>query len=605
MVNKNIDSLILGYLYFCLFFIKIHTHVDTIISKNNLGDNAMNEEIYTQLARDGSSVFIVKVDNEKKVALNSLYSPDKEVKHFLKEFEGIEKKFVIIIGVGNGTVVKKLIDTHSFNNNVHFLIIEPFNNVKLEPEVADIIRKSIGRLSFYYQKDINSLVFSKYLSLFTSIEVSIHIHPNYLKAGKEYIQSLISTLREGIKVKEILNNTERKFALDWIFEPLLNTNVIEKAVNISHLKDKYAGETAVLVSAGPSLHMNIPFLKKMANTSHIFAVGPAIRPLLKHDIHPDFGLSIDSSETNYNTHFKDLDFNGTLIFETMSNHNIQREHSGKLVSSKALSDEVTSFLYEDHFGLPHSAPSVAIFTLLVVKFLGFKSVYLVGQDLALINGEYYSKGVQKHSGMADVKPEVVVEDNAGGEVGTTRALKLFLDAFNTLISSFEENSIEIFNVSKYGAKISGTMFVEPDHVEIKTPKKPIQIPDLFNLPNKSVQEFIEEIVAEFKQLKKEVSLASTDIKFIITSQKLSKSGTKKVLAKFNEIAGNRVMEKVILSNLTFMFNNIINKFVYFEEKSEYTDEDLFVLLKELSKLYGVVEMYLEEILNDPRINELF
>ncbi len=563
----------------------------------------MEDRIQTQIAKDGSSVYIYE-SNEKKTALNSLYSPEKEINRFLKELEGLEKKFAVIIGTGNGLVIEKLVQSDAYSDNIHFLFIEPFSEINLSQYTSNTILKNIDKLSFYKLDGFSSLVFSKFLAKFATISVSIHIHPNYLRANKGKVEEVIAILKEGIDVQRILNNTEQKFAVDWIVEPLLNLKVMDQSINLKHYKDQFQGETAILVAAGPSLQENMSFIRRMARFSHIFAVGPAIRPLLKNGIKPDYALSIDSSDTNYQTHFMDLLYDGTLIFETMSNHRIQKEHKGQLVDSMALLEQITSLAYRDIFGFPHSVPSVAIFALLVIEYLGFKDVYLVGQDLALVNGNYYADGVKPHKGMSNSKADLFVENNRGEKVGTTKALKLFLDSFEAIIETFPKNSINIMNVSEFGARIKGTEFVDPDKVNDSTLKKVIQITAAPNQPKQPVAEFYHDFFDKLTAIKDEIESADKVLKGYLECRIFSKNEQLEMLQTFKEIAGNEIVERILLSNITFLFDSIINKVIYYDQKKEYTIEDLFALTKELSALYKLMAKYLTEILDDPRIRDM-
>lgn len=563
----------------------------------------MEQKIQTQKARDGSSIFIYEHEG-RKTALNSGYSPEKEITFFLKELENKNKQFIVVIGIGNGILIDKLVRTDFFDRNVHYLFIEPFSEIKLSKETKDLIFLNQQKLSFFYLGDFSSLLFSKYLTKFVTIPVSIHLHPNYLKANKKKIEEVISVLKEGIEMQKLFNNTETRFAVDWIVEPILNLVMVEESINLRHYKDRFEGETAILISAGPSLHQNMSFVKRMQKSCHFFAVGPALRPLLKNGIKPDYVLSLDSSETNYETHFKDINYDGVLIYETMSNHKIQKEHKGKKVVSKAFTEQVTPLVFKDIFGFPNSVPSVAIFALQVIKFLGFSEVIFVGQDLALVGGKYYAEGIKNHTGMINSEEELSVINNRGEKVGTTKALKLFLDVFETIIKEFPKKHLRILNISEFGARIEGTEFLSPDKIVKNKVKKEIIIPELPNESLQSVNQFLHEMVENLIQLKETINNADKIIENHLEKQIFSREDQLEMLNTFKEIAENKIVEQIILSNLTYMFDNIINKVVYYDQKGEYTLDDLFNLTKELSSLYKIMDKYLEGIINDSRIKNI-
>jgi hypothetical protein len=560
----------------------------------------LEDIIEVQQSKNGSSIFVYHA-GEKKVALNSLISPEKEADRFLQEIDVESERFIVIVGIGNGIIMEQLIQSSLFKNNVHFLVIEPFFNVSLQESTKQILADYKEKISFYYLSDFTSFAFSMYLTKFTAIKTDFCVHPNYLRANKSKVEEVIQLFKEGITVKEVTNNTQMRFAVDWIAEPLLNTRVMDKSIDLKNLENKFEGETAILIAAGPSLNDSIPFVKNMQNSAHVFAVGPTLRPLLNNNINPDFVISMDSSETNFEAHFKDLVFDGALIYTTISNHQIQEQHNGMKIVSKMVLEQVTSMLYDENFGFPHSVPSVAIYTLEVIKYLGFKEVYLVGQDLALINGEYYSKGVQKHSGMSNIKAEFVVENNIGDKVETTRSLKFFLDNFELLIKSFPKNEMKIYNISKYGAKIKGTKFVEADLITVDKVKKDISFDSNFNTPNQPVSEFIREFIGEIEQIKEDIESARREINGFIKSRITKKKQQKKMLATFKKITNNQIVDKILLINITNIFNGILNKIIYAEEKNTYTNDDLLSIANELSRFYGSIYTYLAFILNDSRV----
>ncbi|WP_180968207.1 motility associated factor glycosyltransferase family protein [Cytobacillus massiliigabonensis] len=557
-------------------------------------------QIREQLSDSGHNVFIYE-ENETIVPLNSLYSPVKEAQRYLKKLSELNKQFIVFIGVGNGVLLDTLMQSKVFEKNVHFLFIEPFSEIKLSEKHLSCISKS-NKLSFFYLKDFTSLIFAQFISKYISIPICIQTHPNYLKANQKTVRECLKIIHEGTETKQILNNTEMKFAVDWIVEPLLNIQHISKSINIKALQGKFKGERAVLIAAGPSLKEHMDFLEERQDSYHLFSVGSALRALLKSGIHPDYVLSVDASNLNYATHFEGLDYKGTLIYETMSNSNIQKHHQGSLVVSRALTDNVTSHFFKDIYPFPNAAPSVAIYTLQVIAYLGFSEVYLVGQDLALIGGAYYAEGVKHHSGMKDLKDELWVENNQGVQVGTTKALKIFLESFESLIKTLPE-SLKIYNLSKLGAKIEGTKYVSSNMIELTEPKKSIIFerntiqPSIDKDLNVSIAEFLNKL----DLLKIEVSEASKHLNRYIKIGLVSPDDMIKVVKRFRKVAKHQLLEDIILSRVTFMFDSIINKFAYFDDKGKYSSDDLLELVHELNRFYELVNTYINQLLADERL----
>ncbi|WP_166462483.1 motility associated factor glycosyltransferase family protein [Psychrobacillus vulpis] len=558
----------------------------------------MSYTINLERSDSNKNVYVYE-KNEQKVPLNSLYSPEKEAERFLKKITEIKNHFVIFIGFGNGALLEKLIESKIYEQNIHFLFIEPFSEVELQKEHIKIF-SSTKKISFIYGKDFTSILFADYLSKLIGISVTIQIHPNYIKLNDQKIKDCLKVINEGIETKKILNTTEMKFALDWILEPLANIDSIANSINIRELEGKFNGERAMLVASGPSLKKHMNFIKKNKDSFHLFSLGPSLRPLLQNGIAPDFALSIDSGKTNYESHFKDLDYKGPLIYETISNSNIQTNHLGDLIVVKSTADYLSSRLFNDLYTF-NASPSVAIFTLQVIAYLGFSEVYLVGQDLALIDGKYYAEGVKDTEISKDMKEELIVEDNQGGQVGTTKSLKIFLESFELLIKSLPPE-MKIYNLSENGAKINGAEFISERSITEREKNK-ISINTETIQSNGNTKLFIKNFIKDIKSLKKEVNQILSNLNRHIKVGVITSNDMEKVLKDFRRIAANDMLNKVILSHLTFMFHRITNTFMMMETKRKYTSKDYLAMIEELETLYLLVSNYCDELLKDERLND--
>ncbi len=535
----------------------------------------------------------------KKTPLNSLYSPEKEAQRFLKKLSSLKNNFFIVLGYGNGELLEQLVKSDIYKQNAHFLFIEPFQEVLVSDTHIKAFSSQKDKLSFVYYKDLKSISFTAFLAEFTGMPTSIHIHPNYIKIDEPVIKSCLQVIDEGIRVQRITNSTEAKYAVDWIVEPLLNIENTSKATKIHTLQGKFKGERAILIAAGPSLKDHIPFLQENKNDFHLFSVGSALRALLENSIEPDYVLSMDTSLVNYETHFKDLDYSGTLIFETISNSIIQNSHKGPLIVSKTKSDHVSSQYIENLHGFIQASPSVAVFTLQVIAYLGFSEVYLVGQDLALVNGDYYAKGVKHHEAVKDVKEELRVENNQGNLVGTTRSLKIFLDTFEVIIKQISAD-LKIYNLSEQGAKIAGATFID-ENLIAKGTKNSIVIDEGPQQGAVDLPVISRKFIGTLRSLQKQVLEAKKNLNRLLQMGVVSANDMPKVVKDFSGIRQNAMLEEVFLSNLTFMFKTIINKFKMFDLKEKYMSQDYLELIIELEKFYALISKLCAEIMSDERL----
>lgn len=558
----------------------------------------MSYTITKERTDTNKDVYVYNI-SEQRVPLNSLYSPEKEAERFLKKLLETKKHFVIFIGFANGTLLEKLIESEVYAENIHFLFIEPFTEIELQEKHINVI-SSTEKISFVYAKNFTSLFFANYLSKFIGISVTIQIHPNYTKLNEPKIKECLNVIKAGTETKKVLNTTEMKFAIDWILEPLSNIESIARSTNIRELEGKFKGERAMLLASGPSLQTHMDFISKNKSGFHLFALGPSLRALLASNIEPDFVLSLDSSKVNYETHFNEVDYYGTLIYETVSNSQIQSFHKGNLIVAKSSADHVTPPLFPDLYSLPNPSPSVAVFALQVINYLGFSEVYFVGQDLALIDGNYYAEGIKQHDATKVMKEELTVESNQGNQVGTTRSLKIFLESFEYIIKTLQAD-IKIYNLSQKGAKIVGATYI--DERSIATSKK--NLISIYKEPiqsNSNPKVFIKDFVRQLISLNKEVKHALTKLNKYLKLGVVTSKDMEKVLNDYRKITTNEILDKVILTHLTFMFKRIANTFSMMDNKKNYISKDYLKMIKELENFYLLVSKYSEELLKDERLN---
>ncbi|MEK5146252.1 6-hydroxymethylpterin diphosphokinase MptE-like protein [Psychrobacillus sp. FSL K6-4615] len=548
---------------------------------------------------DSNMAVYVYEKSGKTTPLNSLYSPEKEAQRFLKKMSSLKNNFIVILGYGNGELFEQLVKSDVYKQNAHFLFIEPFQEVLVRDVHREIINSQRDKLTFIHYKNLTSISFMSFLNEYIGMPTSIQVHPNYIKIEEPIIKDCLQVINEGIKTKQISDNTEMWFAKDWIIEPLLNIQNTKKAIKIHTLKDKFKGERAILVAAGPSLQQHIEFLKDNKDFFHIFVVGPALRVLLDNGIEPDYVLSIDAGQLNYDTHFKGIVFEGTLIYETVSNSSIQTNHQGRLVVSKTANDYISPQFVDNLSEVLKRSPSVAVFTMRAIIYFGFSEVYLVGQDLALIDGEYYAKGVKHHAAVQNEKEELVVTNNLGQPVGTTRPLKIFLETFEAIIKTLPAD-IAIFNLSKHGAKIEGTIFIE-ESVITKEMKNIIILdeePQEILIDPLAV---LKEFTGKLKGLQKQVFEAKDNLDRLIQIGLVTANDMPKVVKDFSGIRNHPILVEVLLANVTFMFKKINNEFQLFDLKKRYMSQDYLELITELETFYALIGKLCTEIIKDERI----
>ena len=217
--------------------------------------------------------------------------------------------------------------------------------------------------------------------------------PSQREYNSEGFKELVEKLKEMVGAFFLdLKFTKEKFfpALKMLCRNIPN---LVNEVPLVVLKDLYKGKTAVIVSAGPTLDRNIETLKNNREKYVLFVVGTAVKILYKHGLKPDFLCIIETYNSSKQVEGLDLsDVN--LITEPYSNPVI-REFKYKRVFSHISDNVPLNTLWKNISGIETeeylSKGTVSYTALNSARLLGFSKIIFVGQDLAYIDGQCYSK----------------------------------------------------------------------------------------------------------------------------------------------------------------------------------------------------------------------
>lgn len=189
-----------------------------------------------------------------------------------------------------------------------------------------------------------------------------------------------------------LKYTQEKF-YDLILKILKNIPNLVNEVPVSEFKDLFKGKTAVVVSAGPTLDRNIETLKKYRDNYILITVGTAMKALSANGITPDFLCIIEANDCSKQIAGLDLS-EVNFITEPYANPNLRGFKYKKVYTHTSQNLPVNEF-WKDLSGTDiseyYSKGTVSYTALNVARILGCSKIVLVGQDLAYIEGQCYSK----------------------------------------------------------------------------------------------------------------------------------------------------------------------------------------------------------------------
>ena len=172
-----------------------------------------------------------------------------------------------------------------------------------------------------------------------------------------------------------------------------NIPTLLNEVPLVELKGYYKDKTAVVISAGPTLDRNLEALKEYRNKIVIIAVGTAMKTLAKHNIVPDFLSIIEFNDCT--KQIEGLDLSDVNFISEPFTHSNVKNFKFKNSYLHISSNMPVNYLWSNIAGIDNSEyvskGTVAYTALNTARILGCSKIVLVGQDLAYIEGQCYSK----------------------------------------------------------------------------------------------------------------------------------------------------------------------------------------------------------------------
>ncbi len=215
----------------------------------------------------------------------------------------------------------------------------------------------------------------------------------YRELDEDNFNNMVTELQHTIgRFSLDLKYTQEKF-YDLILKTFKNIPKLVNEVPVSEFKDFFKGKTAVVVSAGPTLDRNIETLKKYRDNYVLITVGTAMKALSANGITPDFLCIIEANDCSKQIAGLDLS-EVNFITEPYAHPNL-RGFKYKNVYTHTSQNLPVNELWRDlsdtDISEYYSKGTVSYTALNVARILGCSKIVLVGQDLAYIEGQCYSK----------------------------------------------------------------------------------------------------------------------------------------------------------------------------------------------------------------------
>ncbi|HWE93830.1 MAG TPA: 6-hydroxymethylpterin diphosphokinase MptE-like protein [Tepidisphaeraceae bacterium] len=347
-----------------------------------------------EASKSGPPTVCVAAGDARGVYLHSRYEPLAEARRLVDPIDAQKLVAFYVFGFALGYHVELLFERAS--DESLFIIFEPdLLLLRTAFESRDLSRLiESRRLMFFTRADKSDL-----LTRLTPHAALIHIGscqvahapsqqlaPEFFAQMRQWIDEFASYTQTSINT--IVLNSRRTAE-----NIARNVGWYVATPSMSRLKDRYRGEPAIIVSAGPSLRKNKHLLKDLQSRALIIAVQTTLQPLLEMGIEPDFVTSLDYHEicTRF---FEKLPptLRTEMVAEPKANAAIFSMNPGPVsILGNPFAEGLLREMRLDKTQLPSGA-TVAHLAYYLAEHLGCDPIMFVGQDLGFSDGLCYTPG---------------------------------------------------------------------------------------------------------------------------------------------------------------------------------------------------------------------
>ncbi|EHC8997131.1 motility associated factor glycosyltransferase family protein, partial [Campylobacter coli] len=372
-------------------------------------------------------------------------------------------------GFGNGILFKALLQN---KNHQHIVVFEKdIEIIWIMFHILDFSSElQSARLMVLQTSSLDIEFFSNFCSSKPFFQFSriyfLELMSHYYERFHEDILGLNKKLAENFKNSIVSYGNDPLDALQGIEQFVYNLPQMITHPSYKELlsKRKNLSDTAIIVSTGPSLTKQLPLLKKYASKATIFCADSSYPILAKHDIKPDYVLSLERiplTSEFFNNDFGEFDKDIVFVCAGVVHPKTIEYLKNKtfIITQKVLAFpyyiNLKNFCYAAvGFSVAHMAYEFA-------THLSHKNIIFIGQDLAYAKDGFSHtkdyKNLDKHEGhfQRDKGKFQCLAYGGDGKAESSEVWTMFRFFLQDTIS---RNIISTtYNCTEGGARIEGTI----------------------------------------------------------------------------------------------------------------------------------------------------
>ena len=430
------------------------------VTADQLQESIPSEEVFIGDAYiEGQFLAVCRGDKLK--VIGSTYSPAHEAERYIMQFEtGMDPQNIVLYGFGSGSIVKALLERSAEFGRI--IVFEPCIDLFLklihEKDLSNIFENDRLRL-FLGNNDVS--LFEEYLDQIIEDHNFRSYHYGCLSQYKQLFPESEENIRQRylsiLERKEADYNTMVHFGKSITKCEIHTFRYMMHAKNLYDLKSYINSDIpCILVAAGPSLEKNAEHLRKAKGKSFIICVDSAADYLASQGIMPDMICTVDSDKQG--VCFANPILHSIPIAITTTSSYAQID---KIATPEVMYFSSQSIIHEKVFRelgveMPcvYGGGSVALNIFEIALKLGFRTIIMIGQDLALTNNMAHAgKGGLVESDLHSYSL-CQVDGYYGDPVITRSDFLFYIQWYNSRIP--ELTDITVVNATEGGAALKGT-----------------------------------------------------------------------------------------------------------------------------------------------------
>lgn len=415
------------------------------------------DSVYSIETREEDNALCVVTKDGENHRLNSPFHPDQEARRWVEQFDfhSVGKRF-LLFGLGNGIFAKEILK--NLREDEILIVYEPCGDIFLHilnnydlTELLEDQRVSITVKGINNDEFNESLpYYIKYINLVSQV---VGIHPKYDQMFPYDCKWFYTFIMDN-RLKAVVNkNTFKALGQIRTTNLLKNLRYVGNANCMNDYVGKFPKEIpAIIVSAGPSLNKNIEVLRQAKGKAVIFAVDSSLRMLYKHNIVPDFVVTIDANKSPVHFETYPESYDSAYFCSIGAKNSIVSSIKGqRIIYDSDDYMEAVNLSKNEGISVP-TAGSVSTDAFSICSILGFKKIILVGQDLAY-DGIYTHADNRIANDNIGSDDQQEVEDVHGNMIKTRSDWYIFLQWYKDAVFKYQG---EVIDATEGGAKIEGT-----------------------------------------------------------------------------------------------------------------------------------------------------